>query len=217
MIIRRSTRATLIRQGSREFRILIPVLIAVVSALSATVSWRAAVASMEASDLAEQATREFVQIKERQAVIRAWVAHDLRIFPRYSAHMERWDPRKRHSPEAQEQIALGRVLSRYFQAQLYRPSFDAGFEIDYDPQSTFRWHQRLELRDLGTQASRAATEAARHRTNLLVAVAIVFALSLMLFTAARFISSFRFLLVGLGLGTAVLGVGALFIVERAVL
>lgn len=217
-IVRRARRVALIRHDSREFRILIPVLIAVVSALSATVSWRAAVASMEASDLAEQATREFVQTKEREAVIRAWIAHDLRMFPRYSAHLESWDPRKRQSPEAQEQIAVGRVLSPYFQAWPARPSLDARVDdIYFDPQHTFRYYQRLELRDLGTQASHAATEAARRRTNLLVGVAIMFALSLMLFTAARFVSSFRFLLVGLGLAIAAVGVGALFMVERAVL
>ena len=172
----------------------IPVLIAAVSILSSVISWRAAIASNTAAGLEQQATRELVELAQRESELDRRVEQDVRILPRYEEHIRAWRlARRSRDAGAQErartELALARALRPFFLGVGQSLGFgDADGDVAYVRPFVTDQLQRLDqtLNELQSSASRPRADDAEDRALALVGAAVLAIASLLLLTIARF-------------------------------
>jgi hypothetical protein len=212
-------------------RVVVPILIAIVSMLAAVTFWRAAVASMEASSLEEEATRHLVQQDQREAELRGWVDYDWRLFLRYQEHIKNWRLLDRQAADVPDRPALAARLSVHAQAELSTaralrlyffgatPGFgNADGNVEYDrsyvAQSLIR--NDSELREFRSESTFERASDAHDKTVHVIGIAAIFITALFFLTVARFTGPrVQRLLVVIGTGLPLLALSLLLYVELA--
>lgn len=215
-----------------RFRIVVPILIAVVSVLGAVVAMRASQLSIRASDLNETGLLQFVQREQELAAAEAAVDEDLRLLAQYQGHIRAWrlleedagriredNPELAEALElqAQGELALARSLRPFFQAQL--PDFgDREGVVEYDREEALRFlvegNQRLQDLRPAETLERAREEHGR-TVNLVLTVALFIA-ALVFLTVAQFASrSIRGAFAVGGVVVALAGVVVFVVLEAA--
>jgi tetratricopeptide (TPR) repeat protein len=194
--------------------IVIALLMATVSIVSAVVANRAAYWSSTAGDMGGQALQELLEAQQIEDDLRTLVDADVRLAGRYDVAWQRsaqlqtqaaalrgTDPTTATSLdiEAQGEYGLSGALWRYFRAMF--PAFDAEGELLFDPDAALLAYRAGDVRltELARSDARAAAGEARDRTSALVAIAAAFVASLFLLTIAQ-VTSGRRRLVALGAG-----------------
>jgi hypothetical protein len=172
----------------------IPVLIAAVSILSSVISWRAALASNTAAGLEHQATRELLELAQRESELDRRVEQDIRILPRYEEHVRAWRLARRsrdarEEERARNELAVARALRPFFLGVGQSLGFgDAEGNVAYVRPFVIEQLHRLDqpLNELQSSASRPRADEADERALALVGTAALAIASLLLLTIARF-------------------------------
>jgi hypothetical protein len=203
----------------KRFAIVIALLMATVSIVSAVVANRAAYWSSTAGDLGGQALQEILESQQIEDDLRSLVDADVRLAGRYDLAMTRsqqlqteaaairgTDPvtAARLDIEAQGEYGVSSGLWRYFRAQF--PTYDAEGEMVFDAAAALTASRAVDVRltELARSESRAAAAEARDRTSALVAIAAAFVASLFVLTIAE-VTSGRRRLVALAVGVGIAG------------
>ncbi|MEA2460009.1 MAG: hypothetical protein QOH90_186 [Actinomycetota bacterium] len=175
---------------------LVTLLITVVSILGAIVAWRASVVSGNAGGLDQTANQDLVRKQQIDAQIEAQVDEDLRIFPRYLAHLGAWKTLKQQSDdvraqdpdlatklsiEGQDELSLARTL---YQSLSVKPVFGAE---EYDKQFSVDYLRQFEIDLRGLDPDKTVKLAAeeRERGVKLVGITALFIASLFFLTLAQ--------------------------------
>lgn len=206
--------------------IVVSLLMATVSIISAVVANRAAYWSATAGDLGGQAIQEVLETQQIEDDLRAMVDADTRLIGRYDAAWKRADQLRTQASdlgaedpataaqldiEAQGEFGVDVALWRFFRAAF--PSYDADGELRFDADAALTALRAGDVRlaELARSDARALTNEARERTNALVAVAAVFVASLFALTVAE-VGSGRRRRVAIVAGIALAGVATVLAV-----
>lgn len=190
----------------KRYAIVISLLMATVSIISAVVANRAAFWSATAGDLGGQALQEVLETQQIEDDLRASVDADTRLMGRYDAAWRRTSQLQTQAaglrttdPEtaaeldidAQGEYGIDVALWRFFQAMF--PSFDTDDQLVFDPDVALALSRAGDVRLAELARSDAAQQArdARDRTTELVAVAAVFVAALFALTVAEVTSGRR--------------------------
>ncbi len=180
--------------------IVISLLMATVSIISAVVANRAAYWSATAGDLGGQAIQEVLETQQIEDDLRSMVDADTRLIGRYDAAWKRAEQLRTQAAalrtsdpataaqldiEGQGEFGVDVALWRFFRATV--PSYDAEGELGFDPRAALTALRAGDVRlaELARSDARAQAAEARERTNALVAVAAVFVASLFALTVAE--------------------------------
>ncbi len=191
---------------SRRVGIVIALLMATVSIVSAVVASRAAYWSAAAGDLGGQALQEVLERQQIEDDLRTQVDADTRLIGRYDAAWKRSQLLRTQADairatdestatsldiEAQGEFGIDVALWRFF--SVIFPSFDVDDELVFEPDAALAALRAGEVRLTELARSDAADLAAqaRDRTSTLVAVAAVFVASLFVLTVAEVTSGRR--------------------------
>jgi len=215
------------RRGTpKRSTIVVSLLMATVSIISAVVANRAAYWSATAGDLGGQAIQEVLETQQIEDDLRAMVDADTRLIGRYDAAWKRADQLRTQASdlgaedpataaqldiEAQGEFGVDVALWRFFRAAF--PSYDADGELRFDADAALTALRAGDVRlaELARSDARALTNEARERTNALVAVAAVFVASLFALTVAE-VGSGRRRRVAIVAGIALAGVATVLAV-----
>ncbi|MBX3029424.1 MAG: hypothetical protein KF809_04650 [Chloroflexi bacterium] len=190
----------------RRFGIVIALLMATVSIVSAVVASRAAFWSAAAGDLGGQALQEVLERQQIEDDLRTSVDADTRLVGRYDAAWKRTqllqtqadelratdaDAAASLDIEAQGEFGIDVALWRFFTVIFPRYGFDE--ELVFEPEAVLAALRAGEPRLAELSRSDAAVLAAqaKDRTSTLVAVAAVFVASLFVLTVAEVTSGRR--------------------------
>ncbi len=203
----------------KRYAIVIALLMATVSIVSAVVANRAAYWSSTAGDLGGQALQEILESQQIEDDLRSQVDADVRLAGRYDLAMTRsqqlqteaaeirgTDPvtAVRLDIEAQGEYGVSGGLWRFFRAQF--PTYDTEGEMVFDVDAALAALRGGDVRltELARSEARAAAAEARDRTSALVALAAAFVASLFVLTIAE-VTSGRRRLVALAVGVGIAG------------
>jgi hypothetical protein len=209
--------------------IVISLLMATVSIISAVVANRAAFWSSTAGDLGGQALQEVLEVQQIQDDLRTTVDADTRLIGRYDAAWKRSEQLRTEAAairgtdattataldlEAQGEFGVSSALWRFFRATY--PSFEDG-ELVFDPDAVLAAYQAddARLNELARSDAKATAAEARDRTSALVAIAAVFVASLFVLTVAE-VTAGRRRLVALVAGVMLAGAATLLAVTTDV-
>lgn len=206
-------------RAPRRYAIVISLLMATVSIVSAVVANRAAFWSSTAGDLGGQALQEVLETQQIDDDLRTIVDGDVRLAGRYEAAAERStqlrtqaDELRATDPtiataldiEAQGEFGVDVALWRFFRALF--PTFDAEGKLVFDPEAALAAYRAGDVRlaELARSEARASAGEANARTSALVAIAAAFVASLFVLTIAE-VASGRRRLVALVVGVGIAG------------
>ncbi|MET0773522.1 MAG: hypothetical protein ABWZ82_10590 [Candidatus Limnocylindrales bacterium] len=187
-------------RSPKRYAIVISLLMATVSIISAVVANRAAFWSSMAGDLGGQALQEVLEAQQIEDDLRSLVDADVRLAGRYgttahrstqlqtqAAELRATDPTTAAALdlEAQGEFGVNVALWRYFRAVF--PAFDAEGEMVFDADAALAAYRAGDVRlaELARSDARASAGDARDRTNALVAIAAAFVASLFVLTVAE--------------------------------
>lgn len=196
-------------QGSgspRRYAIVIALLMATVSIISAVVASRAAYWSSAAGDLEGQALQEVLETQQIEDDLRTSVDADSRLVGRYDAAWKRTQQLQAQAEEvratepstaagldleAQGEFGVDVALWRFFRVLF--PAFDAQGELVFEPEAALAALRAGDARLAELARSDAAAQAAeaKDRTTALVAIAAVLVASLFALTVAEVTSGRR--------------------------
>lgn len=200
--------------------VVISLLMATVSIISAVVAYRAASWSAMAGDLGGQAIQEVLETQQIEDDLRTMVDADMRLVGRYDAAWKRSEQFRTQADElratdpttaaqldieAQAEFGVDVALWRFFRALV--PTYDAEGTLGFDDDAALVALRAGDVRlaELARSDARARAGEARERTNSLVAVAAVFVASLFALTVAE-VGSGRRRRVAIMVGVALAGV-----------
>jgi hypothetical protein len=190
----------------RRFAIVIALLMATVSIISAVVANRAAFWSSTAGDLGGQALQEVLETQQIEDTLRTFVDADVRLIGRYDTAWKRSEQLQTQAAamraddpggaaaldiEAQGEYGIDVALWRFFQVLF--PTYDATGELVFDPDGALAAFRAGDVRltELARSDAGALAGEARDRTTALVAIAAVFVASLFVLTLAEVTSGRR--------------------------
>lgn len=208
------------KSGPKRFAIVIALLMAIVSIISAVVANRAAYWSATAGDLGAQALQEVLEVQQIEDDLRTSIDADARLVGRYDAAWKRTQQLQAQAGEmrdtdpataadldleAQGEFGVDVALWRFFRALF--PTFGTDDELVYDPDGALSALRAGEVRlaELGRSDAAAQAAEAKDRTTALVAIAAVFVASLFALTVAEVTSGRRrgvAIIVGVSLAAA---------------
>jgi hypothetical protein len=187
---------------SSRFRTLVALSMALVSALSAIIAWRAAVVSIRASDLNEDGMLELVQREQIEGRLNSLVQQDLRLFVEYQEHVKAWrlleadaeQVRPQHpdlsadlDAQARSELALARALRPFFRSIAPDLGNRKG-DVEFNGDAALEYLTQTDagLRQLHPEATFDEAEDEHARVVNLVLTAALMIVALLLLTLAQF-------------------------------